>query len=220
MTTEPRPSANLSRRRAVAVESFKTASECIGPITPGMAIFAITRGQFSMIDAALHVLEQVGPARLSLWTWTIAEYEIMAFDQLRKDGRITTARLIIDPGGKKKNASLIEEWRRQFGRKTVAFVKNHAKIVSVESASGLRVLVRGSMNLNFNPRFEQLDVTEGGPDFDLVRKIEEELAELCDLPETATVAQEHAEARRVSRLADAYDSQTLDLFEGVKVWAK
>ena len=63
-------------RRAVARESFANAAETIGPCKPGMSLFAITRGQWSMIDAVLHVLDQVGPAAVSLWTWTIAEYEV------------------------------------------------------------------------------------------------------------------------------------------------
>jgi hypothetical protein len=35
------------------------------------------------------------------------------------------------------------------------------------------LLLRGGMNLN--PRFEQLDITEGGEHFDLVERIEAEL---------------------------------------------
>jgi hypothetical protein len=31
------------------------------------------------------------------------------------------------------------------------------------------------MNLNFNPRFEQFDITEGGEDFELVARIEDGL---------------------------------------------
>jgi len=47
----------ISNRRAHAVESFKTASDCIGEIVPGHAVFAVTRGQFSMIDAVLALLK-------------------------------------------------------------------------------------------------------------------------------------------------------------------
>ena len=64
-----RSSSNAGRRRD-AVQSFKTAADCIGPITPGMSLFAITRGQFSMIDAVMHVLDCAGPANVSLWTWS------------------------------------------------------------------------------------------------------------------------------------------------------
>ena len=201
-----------SNRRATAAESFKTAGECIGPVTPGLSLFAITRGQFSMLDAVLHVLADVGPARLSLWTWTIADYEVQAFTDLMRDGRILSGTLVIDHGARNKNAAIIGEWKRTFGADSVRYVLNHAKIATVETAAR-RVLLRGSMNLNFNPRFEQLDVTEGGPDFDLVRQIE---GELTVLPDNAS----GADVYKGSRVAEAFDKETLSLFSGVKTWAK
>jgi len=201
-----------SSRRAVAVESFKTAADCIGPVTPGMSLFAVTRGQFSMLDAVLHVLAELGPSRISLWTWTIADYEIQAFNGLMRDGRITGGTLVIDHGSKTKNLPLITAWKAQFGPRSVRYVVNHAKIATVEG-SGRRVLLRGSMNLNFNPRFEQLDVTEGGPDFDLVKQIE---SELDDLEDDAT----GAAVFKSSRVGEAFEPEQLALFKGIKTWAK
>jgi hypothetical protein len=195
------------------VESFGLASSAIGSITPGMALFAVTRGQWSMIDAILHVLDQVGPSRLSLWTWTVAEYEIQTLTRLREDDRVTAGRLVIDAGARVKNARIIAEWRRTFGSDSVRFVTNHAKIATVASASGLHLLLRGSMNLNFNPRFEQFDLTEGGPDFDLIDQIER------DLPSLAADCS-NAEVWAASRVAEAFDSERLALFSALKVWAK
>ena len=205
-------SASPAARRKRAVESFKTAAECIGPVEAGMALVAVTRGQFSMLDAVLHVLDQVGPASLSLWTWTIADYEIKAFTELARDGRITSGRLIIDEGARAKNHALIAEWQGRFGSDSVRYVLNHAKMATVATA-GLKVCLRGSMNLNFNPRFEQLDVTEGGPDFDLVKQIE---SELPILPNDATCG----DAYKASRVSEAFAVETLDMFKGVRKWAK
>ena len=87
------------------------ASTAIGPVVPGMALFAVTRGQWSMIDAILHVLDQVGPSAVSLWTWTVAEYEVQVLGRLRDDGRVTGGRLIIDAGARGKNAGIIRDWR-------------------------------------------------------------------------------------------------------------
>ena len=70
-----------SRRRARAVESFKSAAECIGPIEPEMALFAITRGQFSMIDCILHTIDQLGLCHVAFWTWVIADYEVECVDR-------------------------------------------------------------------------------------------------------------------------------------------
>lgn len=199
-------------RRTVARESFKTAAECIGPIVNGLSLFAITRGQFSMLDAVLHVLDQLGPSRLSLWTWTVADYEIQQFTAMQRDKRITSARLVIDAGARSKNHGLISSWALAFGEGSVRYVVNHAKIATVEGG-GRKVLLRGSMNLNHNPRFEQLDVTEGGADFDLVREIEDELP---TLPRTAS----GTEVYKASRVSDAFDGEQLEVFSRLRRWAK
>lgn len=178
-----------------------------------MSLFAITRGQFSMIDAVLHVLDQVGPSRVSVWTWTVASYEVECLTRLMNDGRVKSGLMVIDYGARKKNAEIIAEWKDAVGRESVRYVVNHAKIATVESDEGLRVLLRGSMNLNRNPRFEQLDITEGGKDFDLVRKLE---MELPLLPDTVTGGQ----AYKASRVGDAFDQTELDMFSGLKVLAK
>lgn len=203
-------SSSPSARRTRAVESFQTAAECIGPVTPGLAVFAVTRGQFSMIDAILHVLDQVGPAAVSCWTWTIASYEIESFRTLHQDRRVTSGRLVIDEGARAKNLELIVDWRDQFGADSVRYVHNHAKIATVEGG-GFRVLLRGSMNLNANPRFEQLDVTEGGPDFDLVRRIEDALPVLGDL----TTSNEAAVASQILRTPRSAD---VPAFAHLKPW--
>ena len=72
------------------------------------------------------------------------------------------------------NGVIIEQSRQRFGEQAVRICKNHAKIACVWN-DRLRLLLGGSMNLIFNPRFEQPDITEGGDDFDLVERIEEEM---------------------------------------------
>jgi len=178
-----------------------------------MSLFAVTRGQWSMIDAILHVLDQVGPAQLSLWTWTVAEYEVEVLTRLRKDARVTDGRLVIDAVARAKNAAIIREWKQSFGAESVRYVTNHAKIARVHSESGMRLLLRGSMNLNFNPRFENFDITEGGADYDLVERIEGELPILGD-------GCSGSDVWAASKVGDAFDPQQLALFQGAKVWAK
>jgi hypothetical protein len=93
----------------------------------------------------------------------------------------------------------------------VRYVINHAKIATVESETGLRFLLRGSMNLNFNPRFEQFDITEGGPEFDLVREIEDELP---DLEDDCSGAEVYAG----SQIDNAFKAEQLSLFGTMKTW--
>lgn len=204
--------SSIAVRRKRAVESFKTAADCIGTLEPGAALFAITRGQFSMIDATLACLDQTGPADVSIWTWTVAEYEIECMQRLRTDGRIRSATLVIDHGARNKNAGLIRQWKSTFGADSVRYVVNHSKIVTI-SNDRFRLLLRGSMNLNFNPRFEQFDLTEGGADFELVKSIERELPVLADTASGEDVY-------KASKVAEAFEPQQLSFFQGVKVWAK
>jgi hypothetical protein len=77
----------MHRKRVV--ESFENAAACIGPIERDMSLFALTRGQFSMIDAIFHCLKETGTASISVWTWTIAEYEVEAMGGLIARREIT-----------------------------------------------------------------------------------------------------------------------------------
>lgn len=206
------PAAPASRRLA-ARQSFGNAAECLGPCTAGMSLFAITRGQWSMIDAVLHVLDSVGPSKVSLWTWTVAEYEVEVLTRLRLDSRILGGRLVIDNGARAKNAGIIREWKSSFGDDSVRYVVNHSKMARIETPAGLKFLLRGSMNLNFNPRFENFDITEGGPEFALIEEIENELPTLKDTCSGA-------DAYSASKVGDAFDQGTLNLFGKVKVWNK
>ena len=205
-------SASPAARRSRAVESFRSAGEAIGPIVPGLSVFCISRGQWSMIDAILWVLDQVGPASVSVWTWTVADYEIQTLGRLRDDGRVRAGLLVIDHGARYKNKDIIAAWRGRFGPESVKYCLNHAKIAAVEGG-GLRVLLRGSCNLNKNARFENLDVTEGGEDFALVKRIE---AELPVLPDDCS----GDEVYRASRVAEAFEPAQLDAFRKLRVWAK
>lgn len=214
MTEVKKPNSSKSSRRLHAVNSFSTAAECIGGIEKDMSLFAVTRGQFSMIDAVLHTLDQIGKAKLSIWTWAIADYEIESLERLMMDERITEARLIIDFSAKKRNEKIITRWKGLFGNSSVSYVVNHAKIATVESADR-KVLLRGSMNLNFNPRFEQLDVTEGGMDFDLIKELEAELP-VMDNPEDTT----WRKCMEDSGASDAFTPSQLSIFNTPKVWSK
>lgn len=199
-------------RKARAVEAFGSAAEAIGPIDPGLRLFLVTRGQFSMLDMVLHVLAELGPASVSVWTWAIADYEVEAMEGLMAREAITAGRLIVDRSAEQRSASTIARWRSRFGAESVRVCKNHAKIARVWTAER-RVLLRGSMNLNFNPRFEQADLTEGGDDFTLIEGME---AELPVLPALCS----NAEAEAASGLGRAFEAETLRMFAGVKVWAK
>ena len=148
---------------------------------------------------------------MSVWTWAIADYEVEAMAGLMANKAIVGARLVVDRScGATQRADhrgLARAVRRRGGR----VCKNHAKMARVWTAER-RVLIRGSMNLNFNPRFEQADITEGGEDFDLVQRIEDELPVLRPMCS-------NAEAESASKLSLAFEASELAMFAGVKPWS-
>ena len=202
----------MKRSPAKAIESFANAETTIGPITHGMSLFCVTRGQFSLIDAIYHCIRQIGVSEVSVWTWTVAvrHAEVMAGFLAQKD--ISRATLICDQSLDKRDPVLVENWRTRFGDDTVRICKNHAKICRVWNAD-FRLLLRSSMNLNVNPRFEQLDITEGGEDFELVTRLE---SELPVLPRKYS----HAEAEHATQLSRAFETSQLQMFRGLKTWQK
>ena len=209
-------SAPTSRRK-VAVESLGNVAAALGKLDFGASIFAVTRGQWSMIDAILHTLDCcVSPCALSVWTWTVAEYEIECLTRLQRDSRLSAGRLVIDHAARRRNADIISAWKGDFGPESVRYVVNHAKIATVADSAGRRFLLRGSMNLNFNPRFEQFDVTEGGDDFALVKRIEDELPVLADDASGAAVY-------AASRVGEVFRADELAMFQkqgAIKPWSK
>ena len=134
-----------------------------------------------MIDVINDLVWKMGKAELSVWTRAIAEYEVEVFTALLERAEIQAATLVIDYTGEKRNPRLLQDWRDRFGPGTVKVCRTHAKIARIWN-DDFRFLARGSMNLNYNPRFEQFDLTEGGEDFALVAGIESELKILDPFP--------------------------------------
>lgn len=200
-----RESSAIARRVRRASESFGNAAAALGPITAGCAVFTITRGQWSMVDAIHHCLNELGPSHVSVWTWAIASYEVESLGGLVARGDLLSCRLIVDYSAGRRNIEILDWWRAKFGPDQVRVCKNHAKLARVWQDDGLRVLVRGSANLNFNPRFEQIDLSEGGAEFDLVTRIEDGLPVL---PREHS----HAEALSATGLGGAFDLATLAKF--------
>lgn len=204
--------ARVGHRERRAVEALRSASEAIGPIAPGGSVFLVTRGQFSMLDMIQHVIAELGPAAVSIWTWAIADYEVEAMAGLMANRAITGGRLIVDRSAEQRSVGTIDAWRARFGVDAVRVCKNHAKIARVWTADR-HVLLRGSMNLNWNPRFEQADISEGGPAFDLVTSLEDELPVL---PRLCV----NADAENASGLSRSWEQGQLAMFSGARVWAK
>jgi hypothetical protein len=185
--------ARVRRDRASgAAMALGTAREALAGLERGGHVFGLTKGQFSMIDLAAAVLERTGPADVGLWTWAIADYEVQAVTAFMADGRVRSLRMVVDFSGAKRETQLLADLQQRFGLDCIRVTKTHAKIVSVANDQW-STTIRGSMNLNANPRFEQFDVSDGDQAFDVVDGM---MAELwAKGPPLAVADVAHADAR-------------------------
>ena len=158
-------------RASVCLDSARAA---LAALDPGGHVFGLTKGQFSMIDLAAAVLEKTGSADVGLWTWCIADYETQCLRAFMNDRRILSFRLVLDYSGARRESALLSDLQGRFGADCIRVTKTHAKIVTVANEEW-RVTIRGSMNLNMNPRFEQFDVSDADGAFDVVNGMMSEL---------------------------------------------
>lgn len=135
----------------------KTAAEAIGPISREIEIYGFTKGQFSIVDVVNHVLDQIGPARLDLCTWTAANNHITKVLQLVDAGRIIASRWLVDLTFNRRAPQLAHRIREVFGDDAIRVAQNHAKFLLLGNDEW-KVVIRTSMNLNFNPRFENFQL--------------------------------------------------------------
>lgn len=154
-------SSAFGRRCEKSAQCFEMASAAIAGLERDGHVFGITKGQFSMIDIASAVLEKTGPADVAVWTWCIAEYEVEAIGAFINSGDIRDFRLVMDWAGAQRDMPIVADLQKRFGLDCIRVTKTHAKIVMI-SNEDWKVVIRGSMNLNANPRFEQFDASDGG----------------------------------------------------------
>ena len=158
----------LQRRRSQAGLALEYAGRALANFDRRVHLFGLTKGQFSMIDLASALLARIGPADVSIWTWCVAEYEVQAVTAFIDEARIRRFRMVMDWAGAQRDMPLVGDLQARFGIDCIRVAKTHAKIVLLSNDDGWRVTVRGSMNLNANPRFEQFDVSDDADVFDTV----------------------------------------------------
>lgn len=155
---------SVFRRAAVSREvrrtfNAETAALAVGPILRGCEIYGLSKGQFSLCDLLLHVLDATGPADVVISTWTAANADLAHCRVLLDDGRITRMRWVVDFSFPARQPAYCAQLRERFGDAAIAVCANHAKFLLVR-APGWDVVVRTSMNLNRNRRLESYEISE------------------------------------------------------------
>lgn len=154
----PQPVRRTKRRRKMKASAVDTAAEMIGAIADGDEITGITNGQFSLIDIIEHCLTQTGPADICVSTWTMGIYDQDRAWQFYRNGRIRSARWLVDPSMFSRRPEIAGSLIERFGTDNFRAVNTHAKFATI-AGDDLHIVVRSSMNLNPNRRLENFDIS-------------------------------------------------------------
>ena len=148
-----------SRCRMFRTAKIGAAGDAIGALEPGMELYVLTFGQFSLIDAICHVVEQTGPADVDISTWTAAHADLTRASALLEQSAIRRMRWLVDRSFPARQPSFTERMVELFGEEAIRVTQSHAKFVVVRNERW-NLAIRTSMNLNENPRLENIEVSD------------------------------------------------------------
>lgn len=131
----------------------ETARQAIAGWDKTIEIHGFTKAQFSLIDLVEAVLEIIGPAKMFLSTWTAANTDVTRVLHFCQSAQVLESRWLVDLTFQKRQPQLAQRIRNTFGADAIRVGKNHAKFVILYNDQ-YDVIINTSMNLNFNPRFE------------------------------------------------------------------
>lgn len=161
MATTPKKKPRTHRkpaRREMRLAKLATAAEAIGTIDPQTDLYVLTFGQFSLIDALVHLLDQTGPAEVDLSTWTAHDAHLERSAELIEAAAIRRFRMIVDRSFETPKPDYCHHMRRLFGPDCIRAIRTHAKFAVVRGER-FDLVVRTSMNLNENPRLENIEIS-------------------------------------------------------------
>jgi hypothetical protein len=155
--TVHRRKLRTAKREIRDLRRKQTAAEALAGLDHETEIYGFTKGQFSFIDIIEHCLTITGPARLQISTWTAAAADISSVLDLCRTKMLTDARWLVDLTFQRRSPELANQIRMTFGDDAIRVAKNHAKFILLDN-DDWQIICRTSMNINFNPRFENFQI--------------------------------------------------------------
>lgn len=170
--------ADSPRERRFVECLYGDAVQAVGELSPGCEIFGFTKGQFSLMDVISAVLAQTGPATVDISTWTAGKKDIGHAEQFVKNGHITSARWVVDRSFPSRQKGYFKMLVDRFGAGNIRMTRTHCKFVLIRN-DAWDIVLRSSMNLNKNPRFENFEISD---DSAMAQYFEEMVDEIFQQP--------------------------------------
>jgi len=151
------------RKRSIAKRSIRdlrrqeSAAAAIEGFDHELQIIGFTKGAFSVIDLIRATLAITGQAELDISTWTAANTDVTSVCEFVAAGLLTNSRWLVDLTFQRRSPQLATRIRNTFGKQAIRVARNHAKFALIRN-DAWQIVIQTSMNLNFNPRFENFSI--------------------------------------------------------------
>ena len=156
----PASAIHLGKRRAALTQSLVfDASGTIGKLEPGCRICGLTGGQFSLLDLLRAVLASTGPAHVTVSTWSTGIRDLEMAAWLLHSDVFLSFRILTDYSLRELNPKVGVRLTDLFDVESIRTTRTHAKFATIRNESW-NIVVRSSMNLNRNHRWEQFDIDD------------------------------------------------------------
>lgn len=136
-----------------------SAIQAIGTLEKDIDLFVLTYGQFSLIDGLMAILRQTGPAHVAISTWTAAHAHLDKSAELLGAADMLSFRMIVDRSFQTRQPKYYKHMIDLFGAQSIRAINTHAKFMIIRNDEW-DIVVRTSMNLNENPRLENIEISE------------------------------------------------------------
>ena len=180
--TEPKAFRKSNKGKRIRVCKRDSATLAIGTLEKYTDTFVLTYGQFSLMDALMAILLQTGAAHVNISTWTAAHADLTKSAELLAAADILSYRMIVDRSFQTRQPDYYQHMISLFGAKSIRAINTHAKFMTVRN-DNWDIVVRTSMNLNGNPRLENMEVSDNKEFADFFEKIVDNIFEEVEIDE-------------------------------------
>ena len=137
---------------------MKKINEIFEPIGPGY-IGADLDNKFQLYNLIEWVLDQTGPADVTVVTFSMSEEFVRKMLKLKKSGLVKSCAVVLDFKAVQKTQKLIKFTENVFD--SVTYCKTHAKVVIIETENleYPGVIITGSQNVTRGNRAESTIIT-------------------------------------------------------------
>ena len=117
-------------KQQIKTAPYQSATECIGELTRDCSIIGVTKGQFSLLDLVQAVSSQIGPAALTVSTWSTGIRDTQNIEVLLNQGAFSNVSLCLDRSFSGRQPQYVQEvvkvWGLEYLRKIIYEFKSQS----------------------------------------------------------------------------------------------